>query len=242
MPSGKKVIFLSIIFFQKPSFVQLSQPVNSTRVGRPRKNETLKRRDQLLEQSFHLFATYGYGALSLETIAREARVSLRTIYAQFGGKAGLFRAAICQYSDRFVGALPEAALTRDQPLAEGLQAFGEQYLYQVLRPELVSLRSQVCAEAHRFPELAREFYTMGPGRSLDYLSQFLRIYQQNGVIGNVDTDFVAGEFLNMLKGETYQRVQLGLDPTPSRETIARWTSRVVNLFLAGCLKHSESAE
>ncbi len=242
MPLEKKVRFLSIILCQKSLFVQLSNAVNLKRVGRPRKSETLKRRDHLLEQSFHLFATHGYGALSLETIAREARVSLRTIYSQFGGKAGLFRAAICQYSDQFVGALPEAGLPRDQPLGKGLQAFGEQYLYQVLRPELVSLRSQVSAEAHRFPELAREFYEMGPGRSLGYLSQFLRTYQKSGVIGNIDTDFVAGEFLNMLKGELYQRVQLGLDPTPSRETIAVWTSRVVSLFLSGCLKCSESSE
>ncbi|MGZ8159000.1 MAG: TetR/AcrR family transcriptional regulator [Methylobacter sp.] len=44
--------------------------------GRPRKGEELLSRDRLLDTAFNLFLEYGYGNLSLETIARDARVSM----------------------------------------------------------------------------------------------------------------------------------------------------------------------
>ena len=75
--------------------------------GRPRKGEELLSRDRLLDTAFSLFLEYGYGNLSLETIARDARVSMRTIYSQFGGKAGLFGAVIRRCSDQFVTSLSE---------------------------------------------------------------------------------------------------------------------------------------
>jgi len=164
-----------------------------------------------------LFGEYGYGGLSLETIAREAQVSLRTIYSQFGGKAGLFSAAIRRYSDFFVAALPVDRVntaTLDAILVE----FAREYLYRLTRPELISLRSQFMAEAHRFPELAQEFYSQGPERTLKHLAQFL-----------------AGQFVNALRGERFQRLQLGLDSSPTRQEVDRWAIDVVRLFLHGCL-------
>lgn len=75
--------------------------------GRPRKGEESQSRDRLLDTAYRLFLEYGYGNLCLETIAKEARVSMRTIYSQFGGKAGLFGAVIKRCSDPFVTALTE---------------------------------------------------------------------------------------------------------------------------------------
>ena len=51
--------------------------------GRPRKGEELLSRDRLLDTALKLFLEYGYGDLRLETIARDAHVSMRTIYNQF---------------------------------------------------------------------------------------------------------------------------------------------------------------
>jgi AcrR family transcriptional regulator len=135
------------------------------RCGRPRKGEEILRRDQLLDHALQLFAEHGYGNLSLETIAREARVSLRTIYRYFGGKPELFGAVIRRYSDAFASVLP---LDRapDLPLQETLTEFGKEFLFRLTRPECVRLRAQMLAEAVRFPELAREFYSQGPERTL----------------------------------------------------------------------------
>lgn len=201
--------------------------------GRPRKGEELARRDQLLHQAFLLFAEHGYGSLSLETLAREARVSLRTIYRQFGGKAELFGAVIRQCSDLFVAALPQEEV--EAPVEETLIEFGKRFLYRVTRPECVRLRSQIMAEAQRFPEFATEFYRHGPARTLEGLSRFFASQQKKGRLTLQDPSFLAGQFVSALRGDKFQRIQLGLEGPPSEEEIEHWVRRAVRLFLRGCL-------
>jgi TetR/AcrR family transcriptional repressor of mexJK operon len=204
------------------------------RLGRPKKGEEALRRDQLLERAVRLFAEYGYSSLSLETIAREARVSLRTIYRQFGGKAELFCEVIRYYSDLFVAALPSDQ-TQAKPLEETLVDFGREFLFRLTRPDMLRLRAQMMAEAHRFPELAVEFYAHGPERTLHRLAQFFAAHQEAGRVAATDPTFLAGQFVNCLRGERFQRLQLGLDETPSERDIELWARQAVELFLRGCL-------
>ncbi len=205
------------------------------RSGRPRKGEEASRRGLLLDQATQLFAEHGYGNVSVETIARNARVSLRTIYAQFGGKAGLFGAVIRRLSDEFVASLPlEDASSR--PLDEVLVEFGRLYLRRISQPECICLRAQILAEAHRFPELAAEFYQNGPERTLLRLSEFFSARPQADGLVEEDCRFLAGQFLNTLRGERFQRQQLGLETAPSEEETDAWARQSVRLFLHGCLK------
>lgn len=205
-----------------------------TRPGRPKKGEEVVRRDQLLEHAHRLFAEHGYANLTLETLAREARVSLRTIYRQFGGKSELFGAVIRHYSDLFVATLP-TDWTQAKPLEETLAEFAREFLFRLTRPEMIRLRAQLLAEAHRFPDLAAEFYAQGPSRTLERLAQFFAFHQRAGRVRAVDPLFLAGQFVNCLRGERFQRLQLGLENTPTEEEIEQWAGEAVGLFLAGCL-------
>jgi TetR/AcrR family transcriptional repressor of mexJK operon len=204
------------------------------RLGRPKKGEEALRRDQLLEHAVQLFAEYGYSNLSLETIAREARVSLRTIYRQFGGKAELFSAAIRHYSDLFVATLPSDQ-AQAKPFEDTLVDFAREFLFRLTRPDMLRLRAQMIAEAHRFPDLAAEFYAQGPERTLHRLAQFFAVHQKAGRVAAVDSAFLAGQFVNCLRGERFQRLQLGLDETPGEHDIELWARQAVGLFLRGCL-------
>ncbi|MGZ8216310.1 TetR/AcrR family transcriptional regulator [Methylomagnum sp.] len=203
-----------------------------TRPGRPKKGEEAIRRDQLLEHATRLFAEHGYANLTLETLAREARVSLRTIYRQFGGKSELFGAVIRHYSDMFVATLP-ADWTQAKPLEETLLEFAREFLFRLTRPEMIRLRAQLMAEAHRFPALAAEFYAQGPERTLDRLARFFALHQRAGRVRDMEPLFLAGQFVNCLRGERFQRLQLGLEETPTREEIDDWAGRAVGLFLGG---------
>ena len=73
--------------------------------GRPRKGEEDSSRQRLLDGALSLFLENGYGSVSLERIAKTAHVSMRTLYNEFDGKAGLFGAVIKRYSDPFVSTL-----------------------------------------------------------------------------------------------------------------------------------------
>ncbi|WP_022948931.1 TetR/AcrR family transcriptional regulator [Methylohalobius crimeensis] len=210
-----------------------------TRSGRPRKGEEEARRDQLLDHAMQLFAEHGYGNLSLETIAREAHVSLRTIYRHFGGKADLFGAVVHRVSDEFVAGLPLEKI-RSRPMEEVLVDFGRIFLGRIGRPECARLRALILAEAQRFPELAAEFYRNGPERTLRRLSQFFAMQQEAGRVIEADSRFLAGQFISALRGEHFQRQQLGLEQPFAETEIDAWVKQVVRHFLYGCLK-SEGA-
>ncbi|GAB6067801.1 TetR/AcrR family transcriptional regulator [Methylothermus subterraneus] len=203
----------------------------SPRLGRPRKGEAALRRDLLLDEALRLFAEHGYSAVSLETLARCAHVSLRTIYRQFGGKAQLFGAVVRRISDEFVARLPADV---DCPLDAALEKFGQQFLRRILRPEVLKLRAQILAEGGRFPELAAEFYRNGPGRTLARLEEFLSAHQRVGHLSkSMEARSLAGHFLNLLRGPINE-FELGMRAPPSEEELRAWVEQAVAVFLRGC--------
>lgn len=201
--------------------------------GRPRKGEESQSRDRLLDTAVRLFLEYGYGDLCLETIAKEARVSMRTIYSQFGGKAGLFGAVIKRCSDRFVTALAEEQTSAETP-EEALYQFARQFLYAITRPDVVRMRTILIGEALRFPDLASQYYEQGPQRTLLHLAQFFARLQQSGHIIAIDPHVLADQFLSGLRSERFQTLQLGLATTPDDAEIELWARQVTTLFLRGC--------
>ena len=234
------VIFPTIIVTDKRFSVHYSR-VNTSKVrpGRPRKTETENRREQLLEHAVRLFGEQGFGGLSLETLAREAQVSLRTIYSRYGGKTELFRAVIRRYSDIFVAALTvEEGSSQPQDLETILIGFAREYLYRLTRPELVRLRAQIMAEAHRFPDLAGEFYHQGPLRTLNQLARLFAEEQAKGRLVSVDPHLLAEQFVGAVRGEHFQRLQLGMDTDLSEQDVETRCRLVVSLFLRGCQSES----
>jgi len=203
--------------------------------GRPRKGEELLSRDRLLDTAHSLFLEYGYGNLSLENIAKEARVSMRTIYSQFGGKAGLFGALIRRCSDQFVSDLSLETVSERSP-EEALAAFAKQFLHRITRPDVVRIRAILIGESPRFPDLATQFYEQGPQRTLAHLARFFARQQQEGYFTEADPHFLAEQFLGALRGERLLKLQLGLEPTPDEAEIDAWVRQAIDLFLHGCLK------
>jgi AcrR family transcriptional regulator len=199
--------------------------------GRICKGDAQLSRHRLLETATHLFLEHGYANLSMEMLAREAHVSLRTIYHQFGSKAGLFGALIQYCSDQWLD-----HLSNDLPLREGLITFGNHFLYRITRPEILRIRAILIGEAPNFPDLATEFYEQGPKRTALHLSQFFLHHQQLGHIVSLNSAyFLAEHFISSLRGERYQRLQLGLELIPNQQEIACWVEEVTAFFLYGCL-------
>jgi len=198
--------------------------------GRPPKGNEQLSRDRLLDAALRLFLEHGYGDLSMETLARDARVSLRTIYNQFGGKSGVFGALIRRCSDQFIDGLKD-----DCELTEALEIFGRHFLFRLTRPDVIRMRAILIGESARFPDLATQFYEHGPRRTLGRLADYFSRQQQAGRIAAIDPHFLADQFVNALRGERMQRLQLGLESPPDEAEIAAWVAQVTRLFLRGCL-------
>lgn len=203
--------------------------------GRPAKGQELLSRDRLLDAALQLFLEHGYGNLTLETIARDARVSLRTIYSQFGGKAGLFGALIRRCSDHFADSLGD-----DKTLEEALIDFAECFLQRITQPDVVRMRAILIGEAPRFPDLAIQFYEQGPQRTLEHLAQFFSRQQKLGHVPLMNPHLLADQFLSSLRNENFQQLQLGLRATPDAEEIAQWARQSTQVFLYGALNQGRT--
>lgn len=71
--------------------------------------QLLERRAAILATAREMIADVGYEAVKVRELAERCRVSVPTLYNQFGGKDGLLGAAI---EDHFVGVMNGAALSR----------------------------------------------------------------------------------------------------------------------------------
>src|SRR5207302_9606531 len=75
---------------------------NRGRGGRPSRRESALLSDRILEVATGLFLGDGYGATSIEAVARRAHISKRTFYHRFPGKEALFETVLRRLIDRWM--------------------------------------------------------------------------------------------------------------------------------------------
>jgi len=203
------------------------------RGGRPSRTQSEQLGERILDTATHLFLSVGYGATSIEAVARRARISKRTFYHRFADKPALFGAVVHRIIDRL---RPPA----DVPLLEGanlpeiLERLAAIILRGALSTQAVALHRLVVAESARFPKLAA--VVIGEGTTKEGIRLIAGLLEREARAGNLALDspeFAAEAFLHMVIGLP-QRRALGLGRGMSPAELEAWTRDVVNLFLNGC--------
>ncbi|HEY6432249.1 MAG TPA: TetR/AcrR family transcriptional regulator [Acetobacteraceae bacterium] len=196
---------------------------------RPPEGESAKRH-AILDAATELFIAQGYGAVSMDAIARAAGVSKATLYAYFRSKDQLFATIIreaCQSNLAVQDFLPadqddvRAALTR---LANRMLRF-------LLEDRSLAIHRVVIAESVRFPELGRAFYESGPMTFTTAFSAWLREQTAAGRLAVTHPERAADQFAGMLKCGCYTRAALGVTPPPSEAEIDGTATGAVETFL-----------
>ena len=171
--------------------------------GRPTAEEREQRRDQILDAAADLFASRGYGQVTIDEIASASRVTKRTIYTYFGDKAEVFTAAV----ERFRG----RALADFESDTESLEDVATRLVYALHSDDAVGLHRLMIGESAQFPELAARFYASGPHGYIELLAGHLR----DRPITHED-DRLAEALFGLLLGETHRRRLLGLSQAPTQ--------------------------
>ncbi len=203
--------------------------------GRPTRAESARRLDHLLDVASGLFLEHGYGATTIEAVARAAGIAKKTIYRRFGDKPALFGAVLRRLSDRWLKGLGEVAV-EDDALAPTLRAFARQVLDGAVSQEGRMLSAMIQAEARSFPQLAQGYYENGPGRIQAALARFLAAQQEAGRLAIEEPDVAAEQFLHLAIGGVHRRAMLGIGPAPDRAALDRRADFAVRIFLDGCRK------
>ncbi|RII17074.1 HTH-type transcriptional regulator AcrR [Streptomyces sp. YIM 130001] len=136
--------------------------------GRPRGGVLAKRR-AILDAALTVFARDGYTRAGIDTIARTAEVSTRTVYNHFQDKAELFETVIQESATRVAEAqiaLLERHLSEVTDLEQDLVAFGTDWVSPTADyADHSALVRQINAEVQHIPATAIEAWqAAGPQR------------------------------------------------------------------------------
>ncbi len=200
--------------------------------GRPRAADLEARLQNLLESAASLFMDKGYSNVSLELIAHEAHVAVRTIYVKFGGKAGLFNAVIAGGRSRYF-AMGDMD-TDGRPIRQILDDFSLRYVKLVSMPQVISLHRMVVAEAKTNPELALTFDRAGPGQTRELLTRF---FARPDILAHfrdaLQPHVLALHLINCLMGDQLGRLLFEAEKEPSEADLRRNVAQGLDLFFEG---------
>jgi AcrR family transcriptional regulator len=205
----------------------------SRRGGRPSRKQSEQLAERILDAATHLFLTHGYGATSIEAVARQARISKRTFYHRFEDKPALFGAVVHRIIDR-LRPPADLPLLVGANLEETLQRIAGLILRAATSPQAIALHRLVVAESARFPQLVAAVTKEG---SIEEAIRLIAgVLDGEARAGNLKIDnptFAAGQFLYMVMALP-QRRAMGLATPLRTDPPDAWARDVVNLFLNGC--------
>ncbi|HEU4372387.1 MAG TPA: TetR/AcrR family transcriptional regulator [Telluria sp.] len=212
----------------------MQNPIAAKCAGRPRSSERAARMHDLIQTAGQLFLKHGYRNVSLEMLAREAHVAVRTIYVKFGGKAGLLNAVLVANRERFFNTHD---MEQDQrPLKDIVSDFAAHFLDLVTMPEALSMTRMVIADAPGNEELAQTFFDAGPKQTREMLMRFFsRPDIRAQLRDDVHLELVPVHLLNCVSGDHYSKLLFGPTAAPRAEVLRDLDQRL-DLFYRSVLR------
>ena len=184
----------------------------------------------ILAAAERAFLLAGFGAVTMDRIAREAGVSKATVYAHFHGKEELFGAVIAHLSERRFGGFSADALD-PLDIAASLTTIARRFLDLVLSPEAIALNRIIIGEVIRFPVLGQVFWTAGPERIRAQIEAFLRRAAEAGSLAIPDPRMAAEQFAALARGEIHLRSLMRLEDPADPAALDAAAASAVATFL-----------
>jgi AcrR family transcriptional regulator len=201
--------------------------------GRPQVRPDNETRGLIYEAARHEFVANGYAATSMESVARSAGISTKTLYRLVPTKAALFEGMVRDRTDRFQFEVNLHAADHtdiEAALRTALMACAD----LALDEEVIALQRMILQEAGKFTDIAGTFYVNAIQRTAVALADWLRVQQARGLIALDDADEAAGMLLGMVTSSPRRAAMFGHLPLPSRPQIEARVRSCAALFLRGC--------
>lgn len=207
-------------------------------VERSERNETPSgaKVESILAAAKRSFLDSGFGAVSMDAIAREAGVSKATVYAHFSGKEELFGAVIGGECEHYLAEFSAGELDPGEVRAS-LTTVGRRFLGLLLSRDAIALHRIILGEVSRFPALGEVFWHAGPERNLAQIEAFLRAAAAVGSLSIADAHLAAEQFVGLVRGETQLRHLLRLETGADQSQIEALVDAAVDTFLRAFAPH-----
>jgi AcrR family transcriptional regulator len=194
--------------------------------------EAEARHQRILTAARALFVLHGLAGTTLDAIAREARVTKRTIYLLYQNKEGLFVAVLSSCVDAIASAVRQ---TPDEADFEStLIGMAHSYTRALGDPETLAMYRLAIGESARVPAEARQainFY--GEHSALGVVTTLLERAQARGLVRFTSLDTFVQLFLDQILAPHFARWLLGGVPQGDDKPVAvsRFLKATDDLFI-----------
>lgn len=195
-----------------------------------------QRVEDLTVVAAQLFLERGFDAVAVDDLIARAGGSRRNIYSHFGGKEGLFEAAmmyVCSEMARPLGQMNVQGLDARRVLS----AFGHELVRIALSPRTLAVHRLLTTEGKRFPKIAQAMLASSYQKVVEILASWITQQQtlvQPMFVNDTPADVLAVQFISLVSSDLKLRAIVGLVPGDfSGEKVDILVACAVNTFLHG---------
>jgi AcrR family transcriptional regulator len=212
----------------------------ATNRGRRRPGRPTLSNEELLDTAFDLFLEKGYERTSIEAICSAAGMAKRTVYARYGDKTTLFKAALKRAIEDWIVPVEQLQALECDEWEETLLRIGQVLVTNITSPAGVRLLRLTNEISGRLPEIGVHNVELGTGPTLDYLADLFRRRGGKRVDGDQAAEDAALAFLHMIVAGPASNSAWGI--ALDQDALARHTRYCVHLFLHGLLPREPAGD
>lgn len=190
--------------------------------------------DRILDAATALFIENGFGATTMEGIAKEAGASTKTLYSRYANKMEILSATARRGLARSIAALSDKSIVegKEEDPTAYLHRVGLEYARLYEQREAIGMVRLTLSEGHRVPELA-QLYVDNVELIIDVLSERLEHWHRAGKLPHMPHSRVmAALFIDMVASIVRTRAVIG-KPIPKKQV--DWLVEfAADMFLRGC--------
>lgn len=201
--------------------------------GRPTRDQAELRNVELLDKSLDLFLEHGFERTTIEAITAKVGMAKRTVYARYGDKLTLFKAALHRAIEEWMVPIERLREAETADLEETLQQVGKILVANILTPAGLRLMRITNAESIRMPEIAEYTVREGTEPTMRFLTDLLRRRLTDPRPDAEEAQDAANAFLHLVVGGPASTMAWGVHLDEAE--IERTTRYSVRLFLHGLL-------
>lgn len=172
----------------------MEQPARR-RPGRPSLSN-----EELLDKALDLFLEQGFERTSIDAITAAAGMAKRTVYARYGDKMSLFKAALTRAIEEWIVPVDRLRAAETGDLEQSLLAIGRILVANILSPAGQRLMRLTNAESGRMPEIGAYSVKMGTEPTLAFLTGLFARHLGTASGCPATAEDAAQAFLNLVVG------------------------------------------
>lgn len=186
-------------------------------------------RQRILSAASDVFLATGFEKTSTAEIARLAKVSKRELYLNFSDKRALL-AAVVEDLQSGIGERMDSLWASSKAMEDVLLNSAKVIQGFILSERFGKLVRIVAAESYHSPNIARQFFEMGPSAGRRATARYLKEQMKQGHLRKADPIKAADDFLDLVVGaQLFTAVILGqIDPSTPKPADIR---HAVEVFL-----------